>query len=62
MKIQNINKTCSDCDNYTGLGDWDLCCTEKHDPNKFPFGFLCYKNTPACEKFKEKSNTKEECN
>ena len=44
--------TCGMCKNYTGAGDWNLCCTERHDPNIFPFGHLCYEDTPACEKFK----------
>jgi hypothetical protein len=37
-----------------GFGDWDLCCTESHEG--YPFGFLCYEDTPACEKF-ESLNT-----
>lgn len=42
---------CGMCKSYTGLGDWNLCCTESHDPKEFPFGRLCYEDTPACEKF-----------
>ena len=45
-------KTCGDCKKFIGGGDWNLCCTEKHEG--YPFGFLCYENTRACEKFAEK--------
>lgn len=51
-----MSKTCKDCTHFIGMGDWDLCCTEHHDG--YPFGFLCYEDTPACEKFDEK----ESCN
>ena len=47
-----MSKTCKDCDHFMGLGDWDLCCTERHEG--YPFGFLCYEDTEACKKFKEK--------
>ena len=50
-----MSKTCKDCDHFMGLGDWDLCCTESHDG--YPFGFLCYEDTEACEKFKEKEDS-----
>ena len=43
---------CKDCIHFIGCGDWDLCCTEHH--KGYPFGFLCYEDTPACEKFEEK--------
>ena len=46
-----MNKTCKDCTHFIGGGDWNLCCTESHDG--YPFGFLCYEDTPACEKFEE---------
>ena len=46
------DKTCKDCTHFIGMGDWDLCCTEHHEG--YPFGFLCYEDTPACEKFDEK--------
>lgn len=45
-----MNKTCKDCDNFIGYGDWNLCCKEHHEG--YPFGFLCYEDTPACEKYK----------
>ena len=44
--------TCKDCTHFIDMGDWDLCCTEHHEG--YPFGFLCYEDTPACEKFEEK--------
>ena len=46
-----MDKTCKDCVHFIGMGDWDLCCTESHEG--YPFGFLCYEDTPACEKFAE---------
>lgn len=47
-----MSKTCKLCTHFIGMGDWDLCCTEHHEG--YPFGFLCYEDTPACEKFDEK--------
>lgn len=37
--------TCSTCKNFIGGGDWDLCCSIKHE--------LCYKNTPKCENYEK---------
>lgn len=48
-------KTCKDCIHFIGMGDWNLCCTESHDG--YPFGFLCYEDTSACEKFDQKLYT-----
>ena len=50
-------KTCKDCKKFIGGGDWNLCCTEKHEG--YPFGFLCYEDTRACEKFVEKEQGEE---
>lgn len=47
-----MSNTCKDCANFLGCGDWDLCCSEYHEG--YPFGFLCYEDTPACEKFSRK--------
>lgn len=47
-----MDQTCKDCVNFIGMGDWDLCCREEHEG--YPFGFLCYEDTLACEKFKPK--------
>ena len=44
--------TCRDCVHFIGSGDWNLCCTESHEG--YPFGFLCYEDTPICEKFEKK--------
>lgn len=53
MSVSNTNnKTCSECEYFIGGGDWDLCCSQKHEG--FIFGFLCYEDTEACEKFKER--------
>lgn len=53
---------CGNCEHYTGAGDWELCCTVRH-PTKgeraqgitYPFGHLCYEDTPACDEFKIKN-------
>lgn len=44
-----MEKICKNCTHFIGLGDWDLCCTESHVG--YMCGFLCYEDTPACEKF-----------
>ena len=46
-------KTCGECDNFIGCGDWNLCCKLPH-PESGPFGHLCYDNSEACSKFTEK--------
>jgi hypothetical protein len=52
--MAKMTNTCKDCAHFIGAGDWDLCCTEHHDG--YPFGFLCYEDTPACKKFEEKAS------
>lgn len=42
---------CVFCKHFIGAGDWNLCCDLKH--KGYPFGFLCYEDTEACEKFEE---------
>ena len=42
---------CVTCSHYIGGGDWNLCCELHHDG--YPFGFLCYEDTKACEMYKE---------
>lgn len=44
--------TCESCNHFLGGGDWNLCCDLKHDG--YPYGFLCYKYTPACDKYEKK--------
>ena len=44
-----MHKTCKDCAHFIGGGDWNLCCTEHHEG--YPFGFLCYEDSPVCEKY-----------
>lgn len=48
------NKTCSECEYFIGGGDWNLCCSQKHENSNSIFGFLCYEDTEACKKFKER--------
>ena len=48
-----MSKTCKMCDHFIGAGDWNLCCTQRHEG--YPFGFLCYEDTPACAKFQDKA-------
>ena len=45
-------KTCKDCDNFIGLGDWDLCCKNPPENKIGCCGFLCYEDTEVCENFK----------
>lgn len=45
-------KRCGSCAHFMGCGDWNLCCSLPHP--EAPFGFLCYEDTPACERFAEK--------
>lgn len=49
---KNATHKCKDCANFIGGGDWNLCCKEHHDG--YLFGFLCYEDTDACDKFKKK--------
>jgi hypothetical protein len=45
-------KTCKYCDNFIGLGDWNLCCKNPPEDKVGCCGFLCYEDTPICENFK----------
>ena len=54
-------KTCGQCKHFTGAGDWNLCCTQKHPiPEEkakgqmFLWGHLCFEYTKACDLFEEK--------
>lgn len=40
-----MEHTCETCKHFIGGGDWNLCCDLMYD--------LCYKDTPACEKYEE---------
>lgn len=57
-----INRTCVECSHYIGCGDWDLCCDIPHPTEKekeqemmFPYGHLCYEDTPTCDMFEERN-------
>ena len=57
-----MNK-CGTCKHYIGGGDWNLCCTIKHQTPKeqengmtFIFGHLCYKHTDACDMYEPKGD------
>lgn len=39
-------RVCGTCRFFTGLGDWDICCSKPHPD--VSLGFLCYENTSAC--------------
>ena len=54
-----MSKTCKDCAYFLGWGDWNLCCTQSHEG--YPFGFLCYEDTPACNKFCDKADVCQIC-
>ena len=47
-------KTCKDCDNFLGMGDWNLCCKNPPEDQVSWCGFLCYEDTEACKNFKFK--------
>lgn len=56
-----MDKTCGQCKHFTGAGDWDLCCTQKHPTPEekargqhFIWGHLCFEYTKACDLFEEK--------
>ena len=51
-------KTCKDCDNFLGMGDWDLCCKNPPEDQVGWCGFLCYEDTEACQNFKPKLRIK----
>ena len=51
----NVTYKCKDCANFIGGGDWNLCCKEHHEG--YTFGFLCYEDTDACDKFRKKEET-----
>ena len=42
---------CVTCSHYIGGGDWNLCCDLKHEG--YPWGFLCYDDTEACDRYEE---------
>jgi hypothetical protein len=47
-------KTCKDCSNFLGGGDWNLCCKNPPEDLVGWCGFLCYEDTEACKNFNEK--------
>ena len=47
-------RSCKDCINFIGAGDWNLCCKNPPEEEIGWCGFLCYEDTPACKNFKEK--------
>lgn len=56
-----MDRVCGNCAYYMGGGDWNLCCMIQHPtPGEqktgatYPFGYLCYEDTSACDMFKEK--------
>lgn len=46
-----MDKTCKDCSNFIGAGDWNLCCKNPPKDKIGWCGFLCYEDTEACENF-----------
>ena len=57
-----MGKTCVQCKNFIGAGDWNLCCKNPPESAKDNWcGFLCYEDTPACENFdKQRARAAEE--
>jgi hypothetical protein len=54
--IENDIYRCGTCKFFTGLGDWDLCCSNPPARKVGCFGFLCYETTPACENYRNKDD------
>lgn len=54
MSTSKKNLKCADCDNFLGMGDWNLCCKNPPEDQVGWCGFLCYEDTEACENFKSK--------
>ena len=57
-------KVCGKCANFTGAGDWNLCCTNPPAKSKECWaGWLCYKDTNAedCENFTPAINKCNKC-
>ena len=61
-----MDKICGNCTHYMGGGDRDLCCSVKHPTRwermvgvTYPFGHLCYENTPACDAFESNREGKQ---
>ena len=52
------SKTCKDCANFLGGGDWNLCCKNPPEDQVGWCGFLCYEDTEACQNFKPKLRIK----
>lgn len=55
-----IKKVCGNCNHFVGGGDWNLCCNvlhptkkEKEEGKTYPFGHLCYEDTPPCDMWEE---------
>ena len=49
-----MEKTCKSCKHFIGLGDWSLCSDLPHP--EYPWGFLCYDDTPACKDYEEEDD------
>lgn len=51
-----MTNLCVFCKHFIGAGDWNLCCDLEH--KGYLFGFLCYEDTEACDKFEEDYSAK----
>ena len=56
--IEGTRKYCFMCMHFIGGGDFDLCCDLRHEG--YPCGFLCYADTPACDKYEAKEKVAED--
>ena len=54
-----MSKTCKDCANFTGCGDWNLCCKNPPEDQIGWCGLLCYEDTEACQNFINKDTKTE---
>ena len=58
MSTSKKNLKCADCDNFLGMGDWNLCCKNPPEDQVGWCGFLGYEDTEACKNFKPKLRIK----
>ena len=49
VRNERTTPVCGSCGHFIGGGDWNLCCALPHEDH--PCGFLCYRDTQACEHY-----------
>ena len=49
VRNERSTPVCGSCGHFIGGGDWNMCCDLSHEDH--PCGFLCYRDTQACEHY-----------